>query len=49
MCVYTDARPGDGEQIELRSSLPVRSRRAAVRWVKKDVDNLYKIGLMFVD
>jgi hypothetical protein len=49
MCIYSDARPNEGESIEFRSSLPVPSTRATVRWVKKDADNLYKMGLMFVE
>lgn len=49
MCVYSDARPDEGESIEFRSSLPVPSTKALVKWVKKDVDNLYKMGLMFVE
>lgn len=47
MCIYSDARPEEGENIEFRSSLPIRSTRATVRWVKDDVDGLYKMGLMF--
>jgi hypothetical protein len=49
MCIYSDARPEIGENIEFRSSLPVPSPKATVRWVKKDVDSLYKMGLMFVE
>jgi len=49
MCIYSDARPYEGENMEFRSSLPVPSTRAMVKWVKKDVDNLYKMGLMFVE
>ncbi len=49
MCIYSDIRPDEGANIELRSSLPVPFTKATVRWFKKDVDNLYKIGLMFVD
>ncbi|MDA8433401.1 MAG: PilZ domain-containing protein [Nitrospiraceae bacterium] len=47
LCVYSDVRPDQGEQIEFRSSLPVPSSRATVRWVKKDAENLYKMGLVF--
>jgi hypothetical protein len=49
MCIYSDTRPEEGERLEFRSSLPVPSAKATVRWVKKDVENLYKMGLMFVD
>ena len=48
MCIYSDARPEEGESIEFRSSLPVPSTKATIRWVKDDVDGLYKMGLMFV-
>jgi hypothetical protein len=47
MCIYSDVRPDEGESIEVRSSLPIPSMRATVKWVRKDVDNLYKMGLMF--
>lgn len=49
ICIYADAEPSISESIEFRSSLPIPSTIATVRWVKKDVDNLYKIGLMFVE
>lgn len=49
ICVYSDARPEEGESIEFKSSLPVPSSRATVRWVRKDVGELYKMGLMFVE
>ncbi len=49
MCIYSDAQPDEGERLEFRSSLPVSFSKATVRWVKKDVDNLYKMGLMFID
>ena len=47
MCIYSDARPYEGENVEFRSSLPVPYQRATVKWIKKDVNNLYKMGLMF--
>jgi hypothetical protein len=47
MCIYSDVRPEEGESIEFRSSLPVPSTAAKVKWVKNDVDGLYKMGLMF--
>ena len=49
MCIYSDVRLAEGECIELRSSLPVPFTRAAVRWIKKDVDNFYKMGLNFIE
>ncbi len=47
MCMYSDALPEEGESLEFRSSLPVPATKATVKWVRKDVDNLYKMGLMF--
>ena len=49
MCIYSDAVPKEGESIEFRSSLPIPSTKATVKWIRKDVDNLYKMGLMFVE
>ena len=49
MCMYSDVRPSEGENIEFRSTLPVPSTKAAVKWVKKDVDKIYKMGLMFIE
>ncbi len=49
MCMYSDVQPKDGESLEFRSSLPVPFARATVRWIKKDVGSLYKMGLMFTE
>jgi pyridoxine/pyridoxamine 5'-phosphate oxidase len=49
MCIYTESTHNKGEIIEIRSSFPVSYLWAAVRWVKKDAANLYKMGLMFME
>ena len=49
MCMYSDVQPNNGESIEFRSSLPVPFTKASVRWVKKDVNDLYKIGISFIE
>ena len=49
MCIYSDVRLGEGQYIEFRSSLPVDFRKAMVKWIRKDVNNLYKMGVMFVE
>ncbi len=49
ICFYTDSRLEEGESVEFRSSLPFPFAKATVRWVKKDVGELYKMGLMFDD
>lgn len=49
MCAYSDASPDEGESLEFTSSIPIAFTKATVRWVKKDVDNLYKMGLMFIE
>ncbi|GAB4488637.1 MAG: hypothetical protein OHK006_19380 [Thermodesulfovibrionales bacterium] len=48
MCIYSDTWLDTGDVIEFRSSLPVPFRRAAVKWIRRDVNALYKIGLKFV-
>jgi hypothetical protein len=49
ICIYSDISHNVGEIIEIRSSLPVASSRAAVRWAKKDAADLFKMGLMFIE
>lgn len=48
MCIYSDINLNEGDIIEIRSSLPVASSRAAVSWIKKDAANLFKIGVIFI-
>jgi hypothetical protein len=48
MCIYSDSNHGEGEIIEIRSSLPVAHLLAAVIWARKDAADLFKMGLMFI-
>ncbi len=47
MCIYSDARPDEGESMEFRSALPIPYPKATVKWVKDDVGGIYRMGLMF--
>ncbi len=38
----------EGQTIIIQSELPVGSRTAKICWIKKESENLYKSGLMFV-
>lgn len=47
-CFYTSNPIGEGQEIIIRSDLPVSYRKATVRWTKRLNDEAYKAGLMFV-
>lgn len=49
MCMYTVRRLEEGEDIEIMNSLPVPYQKATTRWVVKYFQDLYKIGLEFID
>jgi c-di-GMP-binding flagellar brake protein YcgR len=49
MCLYTFKPISEGQNIIIKSALPVPYHRANVRWVKKYSDDLYKVGLMFIE
>jgi c-di-GMP-binding flagellar brake protein YcgR len=38
-----------GQHITVRSTLPVPYQKAIVRWVKKYSEDLYRVGLMFIE
>ena len=47
MCIYTFDHLDEGETIEIKDTLPVPYKRAAVRWGYSG--NFYKVGLAFID
>jgi hypothetical protein len=38
-----------GQQITIKTPLPVDSRTAAVCWTRKEDDNFYRSGLQFIE
>jgi hypothetical protein len=36
-----------GQQITIKTTLPVDSRKATICWIKKEDDNFYRSGLQF--
>ncbi len=38
-----------GQQITIKTTLPVDSRTAAVCWTRKEDDNFYRSGLQFIE
>jgi hypothetical protein len=48
LCFYTPNPLSEGQEILIRSDLPVSYRKATVRWIKRLNDEAYKTGLMFV-
>jgi hypothetical protein len=38
-----------GQEIVIRSALPVADRRAVILWTKQEDDSMYKIGLKFTN
>lgn len=48
LCIYTSTPLNEGQEITIRSILPVDSQIAVVRWIEKLNDFYYKVGLQFV-
>jgi PilZ domain len=48
LCLYTSDVLEEGQEIAIKSVLPVPSRAASVRWIKSLNEDLCKVGLMFV-
>jgi c-di-GMP-binding flagellar brake protein YcgR len=46
LCLYIFNPLGEGQEMIIRSSLPVPFKALSVRWIKKMEDNFYKVGLM---
>jgi hypothetical protein len=49
MCLYTFRPLFEGQNIIVKSPLPVPHQKAIVRWVKKYAEDLYRVGLMFIE
>lgn len=47
MCMYTSRRLEEGVDIEIMNGLPFPYQKATTRWVVKQYQDLYKIGLAF--
>ena len=47
LCLYTSTPLNEGQQITIKSTLPVHSQTAIVRWIQKLNDFYYKVGLTF--
>ena len=47
MCIYTDIRLEEGDDIEILTAPLLRYQKATTRWVVKYNQDLYKIGLAF--
>ncbi len=48
ICLYLYAIHAEGETITIKSGLPVQSRTAMVKWIKKVNEGFYKAGLEFI-
>jgi hypothetical protein len=49
MCLYTFTPINTNQNILIRNFLPVPYQRATVRWVKKHTEELYRVGLFFIE
>lgn len=49
MSLYTFKPLSTGQDIIVKSTLPVLYQKATVRWVKKYSEDLYRVGLMFIE
>ena len=47
LCMYTFAPHSEGQQVVIKSPLPVEHRVATVRWIQKEDEGLFRIGLGF--
>jgi len=48
LCMYTTKCLERGQEVIIRSSLPLLSKKASVRWTEKYDSFYYKVGLEFV-
>lgn len=48
ICLYIYQRLGEGQRIEIISSLPVGSHVAVLRWIKEE-NSLFVSGWMFIE
>jgi hypothetical protein len=49
MSLYTFKPLSEGQGIIVKSALPVPYQKAIVRWVKRYSEDLYRVGLMFIE
>ncbi len=49
ICIYAFKPLKEGQDIIFKSNLPVRHRRATVRWVKQCNRGIYQAGVVFTD
>ncbi len=49
MCLYTFTPINTGQNIVINNFLPVPYQKATVRWVKKHTEELYRVGIMFIE
>jgi hypothetical protein len=48
MSMYAFSRLPEGQEIVIKSGLPVDYRTATIRWIKEAHQRMYKIGLKFM-
>ncbi len=46
---YLFSPQAEGQNIIIRTPLPVDGRRATIRWIKQEDENFFLTGLQFVD
>ncbi len=49
IAAYVFSRYSEGQKIFIKTPLPVDSRTATVRWIKKEDESFYLAGLKFID
>lgn len=47
LSIYAFKPLSEGQRIIIRSALPVHHRVATIRWIMKEDESLYKLGLQF--
>lgn len=47
LCIYSFVPHARGQQLVIKSPLPVDHSKATVRWIQKEDDSMYRVGLGF--
>ncbi len=49
LCAYLFTHIAEGQDVAIKTVLPVDCRSAEVRWIRKERDGFYSAGLQFTD
>ncbi len=49
LCIYSFWPLSEGQRVIIKTRLPVDQNSAMIRWIKRENDSLFRIGLRFLD